>query len=98
MPAASRISNAHVVVADAVHDEHVHRRDADHVGRLRRVAVRIGVGIDQRHDLGAIADDVRDEAVIRVQRDADLQRLGVGRVRAERASQRNEQRRASIRP
>ncbi len=36
------------VMADAVHHQHIHRRHPHHVGGLRRVAVRIGLGVDER--------------------------------------------------
>ena len=31
--------------------------------------MRVGAGFDQRDDLGAVADDIADETIVRVQRD-----------------------------
>ncbi|MNZ96229.1 hypothetical protein D3C78_1154140 [compost metagenome] len=64
-------------MADAVEHHHIEAANALDVFGARLVSVRVEASGNQRHHLRLVTDDVAHVAVVRVQGDADTQRLAI---------------------
>ncbi|MNZ07972.1 hypothetical protein D3C78_247640 [compost metagenome] len=66
-----------IVMANTVEHDHIQGADALDVLGPWLVGVGVEAGRNQRHHLGLVTDDIAHVAVVRMQGDADAQRLAV---------------------
>ena len=66
-----------LIMADAIDNQHIHFKRAAHIFGTRSVVVWIAVRPDKRNDSSPVLNNVGDETVVGMKRNAYAQRLGL---------------------